>query len=255
MAGETILVVDDEPNILEVVSAYLRSEGYHVVVAADGEEALAQADTHQPDLLVLDVMLPRLDGLEVCRRVRARRPTPIIMLSARGEETDKLIGLEFGADDYLTKPFSPRELVARVKAVLRRSQQPTPAAKPGEGEALRFPGLRINPRAHSVTVSGREVELTVKEFELLLFLARSPGEVFTREQLLNKVWEYTYYGDVSTVTVHIRRLREKIEADPAQPRYIKTVWGVGYKFEAGSDEGLAARTLPYPSRLILTPKC
>lgn len=236
MAGETILVVDDEPNILEVVSAYLSSEGYHVVVASDGEEALAQANTHQPDLLVLDVMLPKVDGLEVCRQVRARRPTPIIMLSARGEETDKLLGLDYGADDYMTKPFSPRELVARVKAVLRRSQQPAPAWEPGADEVIRFPGLRINPRAHSVNTGGREVELTVKEFELLLFLAHSPGEVFTREQLLNKVWEYTYYGDVSTVTVHIRRLREKIEADPAQPRYIKTVWGVGYKFEASGTD-------------------
>ena len=226
----TILVVDDEPNILEVVTAYLRRELYGVVTAADGEEALKQIAEHSPDLIVLDVMLPRVDGLEVLRRVRATSNTPVIMLTARGEETDKLVGLGIGADDYLTKPFSPRELVARIKAVLRRA---APAAQPlpGADSALKFPGLRINPRTRSVEKDSGPVELTAKEFDLLYFLASHPQEVFTRTQLLDQVWDYSYYGDTSTVTVHVRRLREKIESDPMRPRYIKTVWGVGYKFE------------------------
>jgi two-component system, OmpR family, response regulator VicR len=226
----TILVVDDEPNILEVVSAYLRRELYRVVTAADGEEALKQVGEHSPDLVVLDVMLPRLDGLEVCRRIRATSNTPIIMLTARGEETDKLIGLGMGADDYLTKPFSPRELVARIKAVLRRAT-PTAQSEPGADSALKFPGLRINSRTRAVETDAGPVELTAKEFDLLFFLASHPQEVFTRTQLLDQVWDYSYYGDTSTVTVHVRRLREKIESDPMRPRYIKTVWGVGYKFE------------------------
>lgn len=226
----TILVVDDEPNILEVVSAYLRRELYHVVTAADGEEALKQVAEHTPDLIVLDVMLPRLDGLEVVRRVRATSNTPIIMLTARSEETDKLVGLGMGADDYLTKPFSPRELVARIKAVLRRV---TPAAQPqpGADSLLKFQGLKINPRTRSVEIDTGPVDLTAKEFDLLFFLASHPQEVFTRTQLLDQVWDYSYYGDTSTVTVHVRRLREKIEKDPMRPRFIKTVWGVGYKFE------------------------
>lgn len=226
----TILVVDDEPNILEVVSAYLRRELYQVVTAADGEEALKQAAEHSPDLIVLDVMLPRLDGLEVVRRIRTTSNTPIIMLTARGEETDKLVGLGIGADDYLTKPFSPRELVARIKAVLRRAA-PTAQQQPGADSLLKFQGLRINPKTRSVEIESGPVELTAKEFDLLFFLASHPQEVFTRTQLLDQVWDYSYYGDTSTVTVHVRRLREKIEKDAMRPRFIKTVWGVGYKFE------------------------
>ena len=231
----TILVVDDEPNILEVVSAYLRRELYHVVTATDGEAALKQFAESSPDLIVLDVMLPRLDGLEVCRRVRATSNTPIIMLTARSDETDKLVGLGIGADDYLTKPFSPRELVARIKAVLRRSLAVAPP-EPGADAILKFPGLRINPRTRVVETDAKQVELTAKEFDLLYFLARHAQEVFTRTQLLDQVWDYSYYGDTSTVTVHVRRLREKIEPDPLRPRYVKTVWGVGYKFDmaAGS---------------------
>lgn len=230
-AGEcTVLVVDDEPNIVEVVSAYLRRELYTVVTASDGEEALRRINEHAPDLIVLDVMLPKLDGLEVCRRVRTSSNTPIIMLTARGEETDKLVGLGIGADDYITKPFSPRELVARIKAVLRRSQVAAPL-EPGSDETLRFPSLKINPRTRSVETDKGQVELTAKEFDLLFFLASHAHEVFTRTQLLDQVWDYSYYGDTSTVTVHIRRLREKIEPDPMRPKYIKTVWGVGYKFE------------------------
>ena len=226
----TVLIVDDEPNIVEVVSAYLQRELYKVVTAMDGEEALRMINQHAPDLIVLDVMLPRLDGLEVCRRVRATSNTPIIMLTARGEETDKLVGLGIGADDYITKPFSPRELVARIKAVLRRAQGVT-ALEPGADETLRFPSLKINPRTRSVETDKGHVELTAKEFDLLFFLASHAHEVFTRTQLLDQVWDYSYYGDTSTVTVHIRRLREKIEPDPMRPKYIKTVWGVGYKFE------------------------
>jgi two-component system, OmpR family, response regulator VicR len=226
----TILVVDDEPNIVEVVGAYLRREHFNVLTAGDGEQALQQVAQHNPDLIVLDVMLPRLDGLEVCRRVRSTSNTPIIMLTARGEETDKLVGLGIGADDYMTKPFSPRELVARIKAVLRRAAT-VPAPEPGADAALRFPGLRINARTRSVETDAGAVDLTAKEFDLLYFLASHPQEVFTRTQLLDQVWDYSYYGDTSTVTVHVRRLREKIEPDPMRPRYIKTVWGVGYKFE------------------------
>lgn len=226
----TILVVDDEPNILEVVSAYLRRELYKVVTATDGEAALKQFAETSPDLVVLDVMLPRLDGLEVCRRIRATSNTPIIMLTARSDEMDKLVGLGIGADDYLTKPFSPRELVARIKAVLRRSLAVAPP-EPGADDTLKFPGLKINPRTRTVEMEAGPVELTAKEFDLLYFLARHPQEVFTRTQLLDQVWDYSYYGDTSTVTVHVRRLREKIEPDPMRPRYVKTVWGVGYKFD------------------------
>jgi DNA-binding response OmpR family regulator len=226
----TILVVDDEPNIVEVVSAYLKRERFNVVTALDGEKALQKIAEHNPDLIVLDVMLPRIDGLEVCRRVRSTSNTPIIMLTARGEETDKLVGLGIGADDYLTKPFSPRELVARIKAVLRRASVAAPP-EPGADTVLRFPGLKINPRTRVVETDSGPVDLTAKEFDLLFFLASHPLEVFTRTQLLDQVWDYSYYGDTSTVTVHVRRLREKIEPDPMRPRYIKTVWGVGYKFE------------------------
>jgi two-component system response regulator ResD len=223
---QRILVVDDDPTISDVVARYLRGEGYDVDVALDGAEALESARARYPDLVVLDLMLPRVDGLEVCRQLRTQGAVPIIMLTAKGEETDKLVGLSLGADDYMTKPFSPKELVARVKAVLRRSAFPIGY----EGKTLRFHNLSINPRTRQVKVSGRDVDLTAKEFDLLWFLAQRPQQVFSREQLLNDVWDYLYAGDTSTVTVHIRRLREKIEADPARPRYILTVWGVGYKF-------------------------
>lgn len=224
---QRILVVDDDPTISEVVARYLEREGYDVDVASDGEEALAKGMSGNPDLVVLDLMLPKLDGLEVFRLLRAEDSVPIIMLTAKGEETDKLVGLSLGADDYITKPFSPRELVARVKNVLRRSGQP----RTHEGDSLRFQDLHISPKTRQVRARGTEVELTAKEFDLLLFLAQHPRQVFSREQILNEVWDYIYVGDTSTVTVHIRRLREKIEADPAKPRYILTVWGIGYKFQ------------------------
>jgi DNA-binding response OmpR family regulator len=230
MSRERVLVVDDEPIVTEVVQRYLLREGYQVTVAADGETALKAARDDGPDLIVLDLMLPKLDGLEVCRILRTESSVPIIMLTAKGEESDKILGLGLGADDYLTKPFSPGELAARVKAVLRRTHIAPAAAL--AGDILKTGTLRINPRARAVERDGESLHLTAKEFDLLYFLARNAGQVFTREQLLDNVWDYEWYGDASTVTVHIRRLREKVEPNPMRPRYIKTVWGVGYKFES-----------------------
>jgi DNA-binding response OmpR family regulator len=221
---EKILIVDDESTVRDVVGRYLRREGFETVEAADGRHAIELAA--DADLVVLDLMLPQIDGLEVCRQIRSTRNTPIIMLTARAEETDKLIGLGIGADDYMVKPFSPRELVARIGAVLRRT-----SARVGTDDIIRVGELRIGPSTRSVERGGTPIELTAREFDLLLFLARNPGQVFTRPQLLDRVWDYTFAGDDNTVTVHIRRLREKIEPDPARPRYVKTVWGVGYKLE------------------------
>jgi len=229
MSGERVLVVDDEPIVTEVVQRYLIREGYQVRVAADGRTALKEARDTAPDLVVLDLMLPGMSGLDVCRQLRAESSVPIIMLTAKGEESDKILGLGLGADDYLTKPFSPGELIARVKAVLRRTQAAAPALP---GDVVKIGALRINPGGRSVERDGEAIHLTAKEFDLLYFLAKSPGQVFTREQLLNNVWDFEWYGDQSTVTVHIRRLREKIEPNPVRPRYVKTVWGVGYKLDA-----------------------
>lgn len=226
MAQNRILVVEDEPTVAEVVDRYLRRDGHNVSITHDGLRALEEYDRFQPDLVVLDLMLPGLDGMEVCRRIRASASTPIIMLTARADEVDKLVGLEIGADDYVTKPFSPRELAARVKAVLRRT-----SALPAEGDALRFDGLRISGRTRVVEQERGVISLTAREFDLLFFLARHAGQVFSREQLLDNVWDYEFPGDASTVTVHMRRLRSKLETDPSRPRHLKTVWGVGYKFE------------------------
>jgi DNA-binding response OmpR family regulator len=228
MSGERVLVVDDEPIVTEVVQRYLIREGYQVQVASDGRTALKEARDSAPDLVVLDLMLPEIDGLEVCRQLRAESSVPIIMLTAKGEDSDKILGLGLGADDYLTKPFSPGELIARVKAVLRRTQAAAPVLP---GDVVRIGGLRINPGGRAVERDGEAIHLTAKEFDLLYFLVKSPGQVFTREQLLDNVWDFEWYGDPSTVTVHIRRLREKIEPNPVRPRYVKTVWGVGYKLE------------------------
>lgn len=224
----TILVVDDEPNIREVVGLYLRREGYTVVAAADGEEALRLHRQHQPDLVVLDLMLPRLSGLEVCRRIQAERRVPLIMLTAKSEEEDRIIGLGVGADDYVVKPFSPRELTARVAAVLRRVGEAAVARPPAQ--VLDFGELRIDPNTREVVVRGAPVTLTVREFDLLCYLATHPNRVFTRDQLMDLVWGYAFAADTSTVTVHMRRLREKIEHDPSHPRYLLTVWGVGYRW-------------------------
>jgi two-component system response regulator ResD len=223
-------VVDDEPSIVEVVGLYLQREGYRVTVARDGQAALKAVRRERPDLIVLDLMLPKMDGLEVTRRLRGHGDIhiPIIMLTAKREEMDRILGLEMGADDYVVKPFSPQELVSRVKAVLRRIKA---ASTLGDQHALTYGALSIEPRNRSVTISGQECGLTALEFDLLHFLARHPRQVFTRAQLLDQVWGYEYYGDASTVTVHVRRLREKIEDDPSQPRWVQTVWGVGYRFE------------------------
>ncbi|MFD0696032.1 response regulator transcription factor [Paenibacillus sp. GCM10027628] len=231
-----VLVVDDETNIIDVCTVYLEREGYRVLSATNGEEALRLWRQHSPQLIVLDLMMPGKNGWQVCEEIRNEQDVPIIMLTARGDEMDRLMGLTMGADDYLTKPFSPRELVLRAKAILRRSQRNetepgTTAAGVKPAHIIKFPGLEINVLHRSVLVDGRSVELTVKEFELLQLFAGHPEQVFSRNQLLNKIWDIDFYGDTTTVTVHIRRLREKIEPSPSQPRFIKTVWGIGYKFE------------------------
>ncbi len=227
MTADTILVVEDEHSIADVVSLYLKRAGYQVKVAYDGKAALEIIEEKLPDLMILDIMLPHVDGLEITRWIRSLgAETPIIMLTARREEADRIAGLELGADDYVVKPFSPQELVSRVKAVLRRTKGTI-----GNAETLEFGDLYINPQTRIVTVSRDEKTLTATEFDLLVLLARHPRQVFTRDQLLDRVWGLSEYVDPSTVTVHVRRLREKIEPDPANPRYVQTVWGVGYKFE------------------------
>jgi DNA-binding response OmpR family regulator len=224
----SVLVVDDEPTIAEVVARYLERAGYRTRVAADGVAAIEAAARQRPDLVVLDLMLPRMDGLEVMRRLREqdRERIAVILLTAKGEEADRVIGLRLGADDYVVKPFSPAELVARVDAVLRRID-----TSPEQEMRIELGDLEIDPAARRVFVRGEEALLTQREFELLLFMARHPGQVFSRNQLMDAVWQYAFYTDTSTVTVHIRRLRAKIELDPAEPRHIQTVWGVGYRFQ------------------------
>jgi len=225
-----ILVVDDEKSILRLITFNLEKEGFQTIVANAGNEALAKINTEQPDLVILDLMLPGLDGLEVCRRVRQEGlPVAVIMLTAKDQEIDRVLGLELGADDYITKPFSPRELVARVKAVLRRTSAREEISQPGG--RLKIGPLTIDAERYEVKVGGKQVELTPKEFELLEFLARNAGKVMTRDVLLNSIWDYTYDGDTRIVDVHVSHLREKIEANPKNPVYIKTVRGVGYKFK------------------------
>jgi DNA-binding response OmpR family regulator len=221
----TVLVVDDEPIVREVVARYLRSEGFTILEAGDGDAAVELVERERPDLVVLDVMLPGLDGLAVCRWIRARSELPVIMLTARGDEADRIVGLELGADDYVTKPFSPRELAARVKTILRRARDPIVY-----DARLEFGELEIDGAAREVRRDGVVQKLTAKEFDLLWFLASNPRHVFSREQLMDRVWEYQAALDTGTVTVHVRRLREKIEQDPSKPRRLETVWGVGYRF-------------------------
>jgi DNA-binding response OmpR family regulator len=224
--GTRVLVVDDEPMVREVLERYLELDGFEVATAGDGEAALTSFAADPPNLVLLDLMLPRVDGLEVFRRMRAVASTPVIMLTARGEETDRVVGLELGADDYITKPFSPREVMARVRAVLRRSGHDV-----DRDGVLEFGDLRIDRGRREVRVDGRDVRLTRKEYDLLDHLASSPGITFSRSALLESVWDFAWDGDTATVTVHVRRLREKIEADPSSPRHLITVWGVGYRFE------------------------
>jgi DNA-binding response OmpR family regulator len=221
--------VDDDRTVADVVSRYLRREGFDVEVESDGPRALERAMSSLPDLIVLDVMLPGIDGLEVFDRIRAAAPVPIIFLTARGAEEERIGGLELGADDYLAKPFSPRELTARVKSVLRRSQSPLVPTE--QVRTLDVGDLHVDLPAREVRLRSEPVALTVREFDLLAFLMTHPNRVFRREELLEHVWGYTF-GDTSTVTVHVRRVREKIEDDPSRPIHIKTVWGVGYRFES-----------------------
>jgi DNA-binding response OmpR family regulator len=222
---ETVLVVDDEPTIRDVVVQYLRREGYATLEAGDGDAARELLEREWPNLVVLDLMLPGTDGLALCRWIRDRSQLPVIMLTARGEEADRIVGLELGADDYVTKPFSPRELVARVRSVLRRSA----AADDRLDERVRFGDIEIDAAAREVRKRGNTLNLTAREFELLWFLASHPRRVFSRDQLMTRVWGYEPAFDSGTITVHMRRLREKIEDEPAHPRYLETVWGVGYR--------------------------
>ena len=228
---QKILIVDDDENIAELISLYLTKECFDTMMVHDGEEALVAFDTYQPNLMLLDLMLPGIDGYQVCREIRARSNTPIIMLSAKGEVFDKLLGLEMGADDYIMKPFDSKEMVARVKAVLRRYQPGQKMESPVEDKSKRveYPGISINLTNYSVIVDGQTVDMPPKELELLYFLAASPNQVFTREQLLDQIWGYEYIGDTRTVDVHIKRLREKIKDHATWG--LATVWGIGYKFE------------------------
>ena len=223
-----ILVIEDEAPIVEILKFNLTKSGYRVLTAFDGAEGYRLAISEKPDLILLDVMLPKMDGFEVCKKVREKQSTPIIMLTARDEEVDKVLGLELGADDYCTKPFSVRELMARVKANIRRTSADAPSGD--SSELITFQNLTINPSRYEVSKEGKTIDLTLREFELIKFLAQQPGQIFTREILLEKVWGYEYFGDVRTVDVTVRRLREKVEDNPASPNFIMTKRGVGYYF-------------------------
>lgn len=230
MNKQKILIVDDDENIAELISLYLNKECFDTKIVYNGEDALTAFDTYQPNLILLDLMLPGMDGYQVCREIRARSSTPVIMLSAKGEVFDKVLGLELGADDYIMKPFDSKEMVARIRAVLRRSQAARPDTQTaGNIKRVSYENLEINLTNYSVTCDGHPVDMPPKELELLYFLASSPNQVFTREQLLDQIWGYEYIGDTRTVDVHIKRLREKIKDHPSWS--LSTVWGIGYKFE------------------------
>jgi DNA-binding response OmpR family regulator len=230
MAGERVLIVDDERSIAELVRDYLQKEGFQTRMEFDGRSALAAMRSFKPDLLVLDIMLPALDGQEVCRLVRSESDIPILMLSARRDDVDKILSLGLGADDYITKPFSPGELVARVRAHLRRYTGSRETAV--KGARLSYGGLVIDLEGRTVSMRSGPVDLSAREFDLLVFLARRPGQVFTRDQLFSQVWGENRFGDLKTVTVHVQRIREKLGEESSAPRFIKTVWGVGYRFDA-----------------------
>ena len=229
--ADKVLVVEDDTNLLEAIRYNLRKEGHDVVIASDGEQAIEAARKEKPDLIILDIMLPKMSGFEVCRILRKEMTVPILMLTAKADETDKIVGLEIGADDYMTKPFSMRELLARVRAMLRRAKM---AATPSAAETtlIKIGDMEVDTGRHLVSLSGGLLDLSPKEFDLLVFLAKNRGLVFTREQLLEKVWGYDYTGDTRTVDVHIRWLRQKIESDAGHPEYLVTVRGTGYKLEA-----------------------
>ena len=230
MTEKSILIIEDDRNLIDVLSYNLTREGYRVVSAIDGVQGLEMARKNKPDLIILDIMLPKMSGLEVCRILRKETMVPILMLTAKSEEIDKIIGLEIGADDYLTKPFSMRELIARIRAMLRRAEM-AEAKSAGEETVLRAGDLEIDPARYRVAIGESVLNLTPKEFDLLAFLAKNRGLVFSREQLLDKVWGYDYPGDTRTIDVHIRWLREKIEKDPGKPKRLITIRGIGYKLE------------------------
>jgi DNA-binding response OmpR family regulator len=230
MPGNKILIVEDDPNLLETLKYNLRKDGYEVATASDGEQAIEVARREKPALIILDIMLPKISGFEVCRILRKEMTIPIMMLTAKADETDKIVGLEIGADDYMTKPFSMREFLARVRAMLRRMKM-TAASPGGEASSLKIGDLDVDIARHRASLSGAVLELSPKEFDLLAFLAKNKGLVFSREQLLEKVWGYDFAGDTRTVDVHIRWLRQKLEVDPGNPRYLITVRGTGYKLE------------------------
>ena len=229
--SNTVLVVEDEPNLLTALKYTLEQEGYDTLTAVDGESGLRIAQSNSPDLVILDVMLPSLDGFEVCRILRRQSNVPILMLTARGEELDRVAGLELGADDYVTKPFSMRELLARVRNMLRRSSTPALESSPGDDEVIRSGNLKIDLASHSITLDDEDLAVKPREFSLLSLLAANRGRAFTRDQILERLWGHDYIGDSRTVDVHIRWLREKIEPEPSQPRRIVTIRGVGYRFD------------------------
>ncbi len=224
-----VLIVDDEANICELIRLYVEKEGYNAIIATDGAKAVEKFMQEKPDMVLLDIMLPVKDGWQVCREIRAVSDTPIIMLTAKGETFDKVLGLELGADDYIVKPFEPKELVARMKAVLRRTEART-APQEERGNELVFDGLKIGRETYEIYLDGKKIEMPPKEFELLYFLAKNKNKVYTRDQLLDEIWGYEFFGDSRTVDVHIKRIREKIESE-GKNWQLKTVWGVGYKFE------------------------
>lgn len=231
MTDTKILVVDDERELAELIKDYLEEEHYSVIISTDGREAVEMFRIHHPNLVILDIMLPGLDGMEVCRTIRSESNIPIIMLSAKKSDVDKILSLGLGADDYVVKPFSPGEVVARVKAQLRRFNMLSSTDIPRV--LLRFGQLEIDPKGYTVSMSGRPIEFSAKEFEVLHLFTLHPGQVLTREQIFENVWGFNSIGDLNTVTVHIKKIREKIESDPSNPQYIKTIWGVGYRFDGG----------------------
>lgn len=230
MAEEKILIIDDEKEIRELIRDYLEVEGYQVSMAEDGEIGLEKFETFGPDLIVLDIMLPKVDGMEICKIVRAKSNLPILMLSAKKSDVDKVLGLGLGADDYMTKPFSLKELVARIKAQLRRFNQFSNSGYNTNSKSLKVKDLKIDLEGYNVYLNEEKIPFSAKEFEILKFLALNPERVYSREQIFNKIWDFNEYGDINTVTVHIRKIREKLEIDSKNPTYIETVWGVGYKF-------------------------
>lgn len=227
--NEKILVVEDEKEIAHLIRDYLSASNYKVVIASDGEEGLALFYSEKPQLAILDIMLPKKDGFEVCRTIRSKSNIPILMLSAKNEDTDKIIGLGLGADDYITKPFSPRELIARVQSQLRRFTELSTTTE--KSEVIAYNGLVIDSTAYTVTLDDKVIPFSVKEFEILHYLAANANQALSREKIFDEIWGYNEYGDINTVTVHIRKIREKIELDPSKPSFIETVWGIGYKFK------------------------